>query len=75
MLVRAQKNPAMKYNKEFGYTTHPAIMHRSRRCAIALCESPEGMRREGPDPAWAWQASSTQFKLPQVESTSEAVHV
>ena len=23
-------------------------MHRSRRCAIAFCESPEGMRIEGP---------------------------
>ena len=22
-------------------------MHRSQRCAIAFCESPEGMRREG----------------------------
>ena len=26
-------------------------MQRSQCCAIAFCESPEGMRREGPGPA------------------------
>ena len=54
MLVGAHKNPTAKCNTEYN-TPGPAIMHRSQRSqrraihgAIAFCESPGGMRREGP---------------------------
>ena len=42
MLVTAHKNPTMKD------TTYPAIPQRSQRRESAFCESPGGMRREGP---------------------------
>ena len=49
-------------------TTHPAITQRSQRCAMALCESPEGMRREGPrgrlaSPEYAIQTAAGQVYI------------